>query len=60
MSTTTEYRELVNKYLPRPIRTEAEYRRALRQVENLMEPHPRPARHADRSVVYACRAIRIT
>jgi HTH-type transcriptional regulator/antitoxin HigA len=44
MSTTTEYRELVSKYLPRPIRNEADYRRSLRQVESLMEPHPRPAR----------------
>jgi HTH-type transcriptional regulator/antitoxin HigA len=44
MSTTTEYRELVSKYLPRPIRNDADYRRTLRQVESLMEPHPRPAR----------------
>jgi HTH-type transcriptional regulator/antitoxin HigA len=44
MSTTTEYRELVSEYLPRPVRNEADYRRTLRQVEKLMTPHPSPAR----------------
>jgi HTH-type transcriptional regulator / antitoxin HigA len=44
MSTTTEYRELVNEYLPRPIRNEADYRRTLRQFERLMVPHPNAAR----------------
>jgi HTH-type transcriptional regulator/antitoxin HigA len=44
MSTTTEYRELVNEYLPRPVRNEADYQRTLRQVEKLMTPHPNAAR----------------
>lgn len=43
MSTTAEYRQLVNQYLPRPLRTESDYRRALKQVEKLMVPHPSPA-----------------
>ena len=37
MSTTTEDRELMSKYLPRPIHSEAAYRRTLRQIESLME-----------------------
>lgn len=44
MSTTTEYRELVNEYLPRPVLNEADYRRTMRQVEKLMTPHPSAAR----------------
>lgn len=44
MSTTDEYRELINEYLPRPIRNDADHRRALRQVEQLMTPHPSPAK----------------
>jgi HTH-type transcriptional regulator/antitoxin HigA len=43
MSTTAEYRELVNQYLPRPLRTAADYRRALKQVAELMVPHPSAA-----------------
>jgi len=44
MSTVAEYRELVQKYLPRPIRNDIDYRRALRQLEKLMVPQPDPAR----------------
>lgn len=44
MRTTAEYRTLINKYLPRPIVTEADYQRALKQVEKLMVPHPSRAR----------------
>lgn len=43
MKTLAEYRELINEYLPRPIRNATDYRRSLRQVEKLMVPHPRPA-----------------
>lgn len=43
MSRMSEYRELINEYLPRPIRNEADHRRALRQIEQLMTPHPSPA-----------------
>lgn len=38
------YRELVNKYLPRPIQSEADYRRVLRQLDELMTPRPGRAR----------------
>jgi HTH-type transcriptional regulator/antitoxin HigA len=43
MGVVSEYRQLVNRYLPRPLRTDADYRRALKQVEKLMVPHPSPA-----------------
>jgi HTH-type transcriptional regulator/antitoxin HigA len=36
----TEYQSLLVDVTPRPIRSEREYRRALRQLENLMKPHP--------------------
>lgn len=40
MSTATEYRRLLLKYVPEPIRSEKDYRRALLQLEKLMVPHP--------------------
>lgn len=40
MSTTDEYRKLLAEYLPQPIRTQQEYKRALRQLEKLMVPNP--------------------
>jgi HTH-type transcriptional regulator / antitoxin HigA len=39
MSTMTAYQSLLLDYEPRPIRSEAAYRKALRQVEKLMRPH---------------------
>jgi HTH-type transcriptional regulator/antitoxin HigA len=44
MSTATEYRDLLVEYLPRPIRSERDYRHALRQLEELMVPRPGAAR----------------
>jgi len=44
MSMVTEYRALMNEYLPRPIITEADYQRAIKQVEKLMVPLPSRAR----------------
>ncbi len=44
MSTVTEYRDLLVEYLPRPIRSERDYRHALRQLEQLMVPRPGAAR----------------
>jgi HTH-type transcriptional regulator/antitoxin HigA len=44
MSTATEYRQLLTKYAPRPIRSQAMYERALAQLEALMVPHPNAAR----------------
>src|SRR5947207_755990 len=40
MSTATEYRSLLAKYAPQPIRSDDGYQRALRQLETLMVPHP--------------------
>jgi antitoxin component HigA of HigAB toxin-antitoxin module len=37
MSTIAEYRSLLQDFTPRPIRTEAEYRRAMRQIDRLMK-----------------------
>jgi HTH-type transcriptional regulator / antitoxin HigA len=37
MSTITEYQSLLLDFTPRPIRTETEYRRAMRQVDRLMK-----------------------
>lgn len=44
MSTVAEYRRLLLEYLPRPIRSEQDYKRALRQLEELMTPNPGVAR----------------
>src|SRR5437867_1477035 len=44
MSTATEYRGLLTKYAPQPIRSAADYRRAVAQLERLMMPHPGTAR----------------
>jgi HTH-type transcriptional regulator / antitoxin HigA len=44
MSTTTEYRQLLAKYAPQPIRSQASYTQALAQLEELMVAHPNAAR----------------
>jgi HTH-type transcriptional regulator/antitoxin HigA len=44
MSTATEYRKLLAKYAPQPIRSAAAYQRAIAQLEMLMVPHPDAAR----------------
>jgi len=44
MSTATEYRDLLLEFVPHPIRSDADYRRVLTQLEQLMEPHPSAAR----------------
>jgi HTH-type transcriptional regulator/antitoxin HigA len=44
MSAAAEYRKLLTKYAPRPIRTQAMYERALAQLEQLMVPRPSAAR----------------
>jgi HTH-type transcriptional regulator/antitoxin HigA len=44
MSTASEYRDLLVEFLPHPIRSDADYRRAVAQLEQLMEPRPRAAR----------------
>ena len=43
MSTATEYRGLLAKFVPHPIRSDDDYRRALTQIEQLMVPHPSAA-----------------
>lgn len=40
MATMTEYQALLVEYTPRPITSEREYRRALKYLEEHMEPHP--------------------
>jgi HTH-type transcriptional regulator/antitoxin HigA len=40
MKATTNYRKLLARYAPQPIRSAAEYRSALAQLEKLMVPHP--------------------
>jgi HTH-type transcriptional regulator/antitoxin HigA len=44
MSIATEYRDLLVRYAPQPIRSDAAYRRALTQLEKLMVPNPGAAR----------------
>jgi HTH-type transcriptional regulator/antitoxin HigA len=44
MGTATEYRKLLAAFVPRPIRSEKDYRRALAQLGKLMVPHPGSAR----------------
>ncbi len=44
MSAATEYRDLLNEFVPHPIRSDADYRRALAQLERIMVPRPSPAR----------------
>ena len=44
MSTTAEYRNLLVKFLPMPIRSDRDYQRALAQLEELMVPQPDEAR----------------
>lgn len=43
MSTATEYRQLLTKYAPQPIRTQEMYEQALVQLEKLMVPRPNAA-----------------
>ncbi len=40
MSNVAAYRQLLAKYTPRPIRSQAMYEQALAQLEKLMVPHP--------------------
>lgn len=44
MSTATEYRDLLMRFLPHSIRSHADYRRLLVQLEWLMVPWPSAAR----------------
>lgn len=44
MSTATEYRQLLTKYSPQPIRSQATYEQALATLEKLMVPRPNAAR----------------
>jgi hypothetical protein len=44
MSTATEYRTLLLKYPPQPIRSGQDYQRAVAQLEKLMVPQPGEAR----------------
>ncbi|MEX2113610.1 MAG: helix-turn-helix domain-containing protein [Pirellulales bacterium] len=44
MSVMTEYRDLLVKYLPQPIRSDRDHRRAISQLEQLMVPRPSAAR----------------
>ena len=44
MTVASEYRDLLLRYAPQPIRSDREYRRALAQLEKLMVPHPNAAR----------------
>ena len=44
MSAATEYRDLLIEFVPRPLHSDADYRRAVRQLEQLMEPQPSTAR----------------
>jgi HTH-type transcriptional regulator/antitoxin HigA len=44
MSVANDYRNLLLEYLPRPIRSDRDYRRALAQMEKLMVPKPGAAR----------------
>jgi HTH-type transcriptional regulator/antitoxin HigA len=44
VSTATEYRQLLTKYAPRPIRSQQAYEQALATLEKLMVPRPNAAR----------------
>jgi len=44
MSTATEYRDLLVEFVPHPICSDSDYRRAVAQLEQLMEPRPSTAR----------------
>lgn len=43
MSTAAEYRRLLTKYAPQPIRSQKAYAQALEQLEQLMTPRPSAA-----------------
>jgi HTH-type transcriptional regulator/antitoxin HigA len=45
MATLSTYDELLLEFKPQPIRTAAQHRRALKQLDALMQPHP-PREHA--------------
>jgi HTH-type transcriptional regulator/antitoxin HigA len=44
MSIASEYRDLLVEFVPHPIRSEGDYRRALAQLEQVMVPRPSAAR----------------
>ena len=44
MSAAAEYRRLLTKYAPQPIRSQKGYERAISQLEELMVPRPNAAR----------------
>lgn len=44
MSTAAEYRQLLTKYAPQPIRSQRMYEQALLQLEQVMVPRPNAAR----------------
>ena len=44
MATMTEYQSLLLDFTPRPINSEREYQRALKYIEQNMEPHPPKAK----------------
>ena len=44
VSTATEYRQLLTKYAPQPIRSQEAYEQALATLEDLMVPRPNAAR----------------
>ncbi len=44
MSTAAEYRQLLTKYAPQPIRSQRTYEQALATLEKLMVPRPNAAR----------------
>lgn len=44
MSVTAEYRDLLLKYVPQPIHSDRDYRRAMALLEKLMVPRPGLAR----------------
>ncbi|RIK73090.1 MAG: hypothetical protein DCC67_18325 [Planctomycetota bacterium] len=44
VSTATEYRQLLTKYAPQPIRSQPAYAKALATLEELMVPRPDAAR----------------
>jgi len=44
MSTAAEYRDLLVEFVPHPIRSDGDYKRAVAQLEQLMELRPSTAR----------------
>ena len=55
MSTATEYRDLLVEFAPHPIRSDADYRRTVAQLERIMEARPeasssRSSRHSSNAM----------